>query len=141
MNLSPDDFHFRIDLWDDADKRIEQVIAFVSDLGVARAAFTAAVKATSPASTSRCGSVRAFSIRAFEKAKTPTRGAFANVCAGITKAGGKPWLISRSAESADTFLSLAENWESLAAELESARIFLATMTAIDSDQAEPPKAA
>jgi hypothetical protein len=31
MPLSPDDFHFRIDLWDDAEKRIEQVIAFVSD--------------------------------------------------------------------------------------------------------------
>ena len=45
MQISPDDFHFRIDLWDDADKRIEQVIAFVSDLEVARAAFTAAVKA------------------------------------------------------------------------------------------------
>jgi hypothetical protein len=45
MYLSPDDFHFRIDLWDDADRRIEQVIAFVSDLEVARAAYEAAVKA------------------------------------------------------------------------------------------------
>ena len=48
---------------------------------------------------------------------------------------------ARTAESADTFLSLAQDWDSLAAELESARIFLATMTAIDSDQAESPKAA
>ena len=48
---------------------------------------------------------------------------------------------ARTAEAADTFLSLAQNWDSLAAELESARIFLATMTAINSDQAEPPKAA
>ena len=48
---------------------------------------------------------------------------------------------ARSAGAADTFLGLAENWDSLAAELESARIFLATMTAINSDQAEPPKAA
>ena len=48
---------------------------------------------------------------------------------------------ARTAESADTFLSLAQDWDSLAAELESARIFLATMTAIDSDQAEPSKAA
>ena len=45
MDLSSDDFHFRIDLWDDADKRIEQVIAFVSDLEVARAAYAAAVQA------------------------------------------------------------------------------------------------
>ena len=45
MDLSPDDFHFRIDLWDDADRTIEQVIAFVSDLQVARAAYEAAVKA------------------------------------------------------------------------------------------------
>ena len=44
MQLSPDDFHFRIDLWDDADKRIEQVIAFVSDLVVALAAYAAAVE-------------------------------------------------------------------------------------------------
>jgi hypothetical protein len=29
MNLSPDDFHYRIDLWDDQDRTIEQVIAFV----------------------------------------------------------------------------------------------------------------
>jgi hypothetical protein len=50
-------------------------------------------------------------------------------------------MTARTAEAADTFLSLAQNWDSLAAELESARIFLATMTAIDSDQAEPPKAA
>ena len=50
-------------------------------------------------------------------------------------------MTTQSAEAADTFLSMAENWDSLAAELESARIFLATMTAIDSDQAEPPKAA
>jgi hypothetical protein len=40
--LSPDDFHFRIDLWDDEDRLIEQVIAFVSDLEVARAAYAAA---------------------------------------------------------------------------------------------------
>ena len=45
MKLSPDDFHYRIDLWDDADKRIEQVIAFVSDLVVARAAYDAAIQA------------------------------------------------------------------------------------------------
>ena len=45
MQISPDDFHFRIDLWDDGDKRIEQVIAFVSDLVVARAAYAAAVQA------------------------------------------------------------------------------------------------
>jgi hypothetical protein len=46
MDLSPDDFHFRIDLWDDAGRgNIEQVIAFVSDLEVARAAYEAAVKA------------------------------------------------------------------------------------------------
>jgi hypothetical protein len=45
MSIGPDDFHYRIDLWDDADKRIEQVIAFVSDLVVARAAYTAAVQA------------------------------------------------------------------------------------------------
>lgn len=45
MALSPDDFHFRIDLWDDQDRLIEQVIAFVSDLTVARAAYEAAVKA------------------------------------------------------------------------------------------------
>jgi hypothetical protein len=44
MDLSPDDFHFRIDLWDD-ERLIEQVIAFVSDLEVARAAYAAAVKA------------------------------------------------------------------------------------------------
>ena len=44
MDLSPDDFHFRIDLWDDHDRLIEQVIAFVSDLQVARAAYEAAVK-------------------------------------------------------------------------------------------------
>ena len=31
MQLSPDDFHYRIDLWDDQDRFIEQVIAFVSD--------------------------------------------------------------------------------------------------------------
>jgi hypothetical protein len=30
MQHSPDDFHFRIDLWDDQDRLIEQVIAFVS---------------------------------------------------------------------------------------------------------------
>jgi hypothetical protein len=29
MHLTPDDFHFRIDLWDDQDRLIEQVIAFV----------------------------------------------------------------------------------------------------------------
>ena len=34
-----------IDLWNDADRTIEQVIAFVSDLQVARAAYEAAVKA------------------------------------------------------------------------------------------------
>ena len=45
MALSPEDFHFRIDLWDDQDRLIEQVIAFVSDLTVARAAYEAAVKA------------------------------------------------------------------------------------------------
>jgi hypothetical protein len=45
MHLSPDDFHFRIDLWDDENKLIEQVIAFVSDLEFARAAYAAAVKA------------------------------------------------------------------------------------------------
>ncbi len=45
MDLSPDDFHYRIDLWDDEDRLIEQVIAFVSDLDVARAAYAAAVKA------------------------------------------------------------------------------------------------
>jgi hypothetical protein len=45
MELSPDDFHFRIDLWDDADRTIEQVIVFVSDLEVARAAYAAAVQA------------------------------------------------------------------------------------------------
>jgi hypothetical protein len=45
MDLSPDDFHFRIDLWDDKDRTIEKVIAFVSDLDVARAAYTAAVAA------------------------------------------------------------------------------------------------
>ena len=45
MQISPDDFHFRIDLWDDGDKRIEQVIAFASDLVVARAAYAAAVQA------------------------------------------------------------------------------------------------
>ena len=50
-------------------------------------------------------------------------------------------MTARTAEAADTFLSLAQDWDSLAAELESARIFLATMTAINSDQAEPPKAA
>ena len=50
-------------------------------------------------------------------------------------------MTARTAEAADTFLSLAQNWDSLAAELESAQIFLATMTAIESDQAEPPKAA
>jgi hypothetical protein len=43
--LGADDFHFRIDLWDDQDRLIEQVIAFVSDLEVARAAYEAAVKA------------------------------------------------------------------------------------------------
>ena len=43
--LGPDDFHFRIDLWDDQDRLIEQVIAFVSDLEVARAAYKATVKA------------------------------------------------------------------------------------------------
>jgi hypothetical protein len=45
MQLRPDDFRFRIDLWDDADKRIEQVIAiaFVSDLEVALAAYNAGV--------------------------------------------------------------------------------------------------
>ena len=45
MALSPYDFHFRIDLWDDQDRLIEQVIALVSDLAVARAAYEAAVKA------------------------------------------------------------------------------------------------
>lgn len=50
-------------------------------------------------------------------------------------------MTARSAEAADTFLSMAENWDALAAELESAQIFLATMTAINSDQSEPPKAA
>ena len=46
MDLSPDDFHFRIDLWDEEGRGIiEQVIAFVSDLEVARAAYAAAVKA------------------------------------------------------------------------------------------------
>jgi hypothetical protein len=43
MDLSPDDFHFRIDLWDDKHRTIEKVIAFVSDLAVARAAYEAAV--------------------------------------------------------------------------------------------------
>ena len=43
--LGPDDFNYRVDLWDDADRRIDQVIAFVSDLEVARAAYEAAVKA------------------------------------------------------------------------------------------------
>ena len=50
-------------------------------------------------------------------------------------------MTARTAEAADTFLSLAQDWDSLAAELESERIFLATMSAIDSDQAESPKAA
>ena len=53
MQLSPDDFHFRIDLWDDGDKRIEQVIAFVSDLVVARA-LTPPLFRPNPASASRC---------------------------------------------------------------------------------------
>jgi hypothetical protein len=53
MQLSPDDFHFRIDLWDDRDRTIEQVIAFVSDLQVARAAYAA----PSPASASRCATL------------------------------------------------------------------------------------
>jgi hypothetical protein len=43
--LGPDDFHFRVDLWDDKDRSIKKVIAFVSDLEVARAAYEAAVKA------------------------------------------------------------------------------------------------
>ena len=45
MQISPDDFHYRIDPFGHADKRIEEVIAFVSDLAVARAAYEAAVKA------------------------------------------------------------------------------------------------
>ena len=37
--------HVIADLWDGEDRLIEQVIAFVSDLEVARAAYAAAVKA------------------------------------------------------------------------------------------------
>jgi hypothetical protein len=44
--LGSDDFHFRIDLWDVGGRvTIEKVIAFVSDLDEARAAYEAAVKA------------------------------------------------------------------------------------------------
>jgi hypothetical protein len=52
--LLPDDFNYRVDLWDDADRRIDQVIAFVSDLEVARAAYEAAVKAK-PGKRITCG--------------------------------------------------------------------------------------
>ena len=50
-------------------------------------------------------------------------------------------MTSRHKDSADKFQKLAETWDSIAAELERARVFLATMSAIDSDQAEPPRAA
>jgi hypothetical protein len=50
-------------------------------------------------------------------------------------------MTARTKEAADTFLNLAQNWDSLAAELDSARIFLDAMNDINSDQTGPPKAA
>lgn len=50
-------------------------------------------------------------------------------------------MTASNAEVAERFLYLAETWESLAAEFDSAQIFLATMDAINSDRSEPPKAA
>jgi hypothetical protein len=43
MDLT-DDFTYRIDLWDDADTRIEEVIALVSDFYIASSAYEEAVK-------------------------------------------------------------------------------------------------
>jgi hypothetical protein len=50
-------------------------------------------------------------------------------------------MTASSSDAADRFQKLAETWDSLAAELDSARIFLDTMSDIGSDQAEPTKAA
>ena len=50
-------------------------------------------------------------------------------------------MTASSADAADKFQKLAETWDLLAAELDSARIFLDTMNDIGSDQAEPTKAA
>ena len=44
MGLSSDDFTYRIDLWDDAGNRTEEVIALVSDFYTARSAYEEAVK-------------------------------------------------------------------------------------------------
>ena len=50
-------------------------------------------------------------------------------------------LTARNAEAAENFLLLAETWDSLAGELESNHVFLATMNAIEPDQSETTKAA
>jgi hypothetical protein len=44
MDLGSDDFACRIDLWDDADTRIEEVLALVSDFYTARSAYEEAAK-------------------------------------------------------------------------------------------------
>ena len=50
-------------------------------------------------------------------------------------------MTARNAEAADKIQKLAETWDSLAAELDSASIFLEVMSDIGSDQIGPPKAA
>jgi hypothetical protein len=50
-------------------------------------------------------------------------------------------ITARNAEAADKFQKLAETWDSLAAELDSARVFLDTMGELGSDQTGPPQAA
>jgi hypothetical protein len=44
MARRDDDLPFRVELWDDHDRRIEEVIALASDYASARGAFDEAVK-------------------------------------------------------------------------------------------------
>jgi hypothetical protein len=50
-------------------------------------------------------------------------------------------MTARNAEAADKFQKLAETWDSLAAELDAARVFLDAMNDIASDRTGPPRAA
>ena len=51
-----DDLPFRIELWDDADRHVEELIALASDFAAASSAYEAAVKGL--ASSSRFGRKR-----------------------------------------------------------------------------------
>jgi hypothetical protein len=44
MPDQPQDWHFRLEMWDDHDTRVEELIALVTDHAVARAAFAEAVQ-------------------------------------------------------------------------------------------------